>query len=134
MQWSDDYRIGEPTLDNDHSQLFKILDECRRALSRLDAAQVLHPLLDTAFEHAEGHFQREEALMRQAEYPDAEGHAGIHRSFLGQLALIRREIGAEGPGLAFLYEYLHRWIAGHILISDRKFGEFLDRRSVAAAE
>ena len=126
ITWTSDLSVGDHSIDDDHKELFALVDE-------LDSADMSHDyinsILDRLKAYTRGHFSREEEYMEQVGYPGMEGHLLQHKNFIEWLETIRATY-ARFPQSPFIIgdsvnSYLQRWLRQHILEEDMKYRDFI---------
>lgn len=121
--WDENFNTGLPAIDEQHCRLVQMLNELATQFAfdsgQIDLNKVFNGLLDyTAY-----HFETEEAIW--SEYlPDEEigaDHQQAHKIFINQLKeLIDKAQSRSSREVAEnTLEFLVRWLASHILESDR---------------
>lgn len=130
LRWHDEYRVNVHAIDKQHRRLFAVAN---KLLTEVEAGQdlaIVGETLQRLVADARGNFAEEEALLRRYGYADAEDHAERHRKLVAQVEafVATLETGRVTP--TALLEFMHGWVVNHILIEDRKFGPFLNRRGV----
>lgn len=82
--------------------------------------------MDTLIKHTLAHFESEEHLMRDANYPDLGAHAERHRALIAQIRIVRtslvERLVAWSPQMAQLVGH---WLVTHIGSADRLFAQYL---------
>ncbi|MBQ0757154.1 MAG: hemerythrin family protein [Amphritea sp.] len=126
ITWTSDLSVGDHSIDDDHKELFALVDE-------LDSADMSHDyinsILDRLKAYTRGHFSREEEYMVQVGYPGMKGHLLQHKNFIEWLETIRATY-ARFPQSPFIIgdsvnSYLQRWLRQHILEEDMKYRDFI---------
>jgi diguanylate cyclase (GGDEF)-like protein/hemerythrin-like metal-binding protein/PAS domain S-box-containing protein len=125
--WTSDFETGIVLVDEQHERLVQLLNALARNLvSRSDAVSldaVLHELSD----YSEYHFESEEGLMRQFFPGDVleTGHRQAHDGFIQEIERMIAENTAKPAGDAVeeIVAFLSRWLAFHILESDRRMAK-----------
>ncbi|ODB99628.1 hypothetical protein A3197_11915 [Candidatus Thiodiazotropha endoloripes] len=121
--WDDNFNTGLPTVDEQHRQLVRLLNELASQFA-FESDQIdLSKVFDGLLEYTVYHFETEEAIWRKY-LPDESleaSHRDSHQAFIDQLqALISQtEQGSEHQTAEKTLEFLVRWLASHILESDR---------------
>ncbi|MEI6987046.1 MAG: hemerythrin family protein [Rhodospirillaceae bacterium] len=72
------------------------------------------------------HLLAEEKEMIEHNYPKMTSHKLEHDSFLADIIVLADGINQNEYGVEGLLFFIGSWLSGHILISDRYYGEFLD--------
>lgn len=128
IRWSDALAVGSAALDADHQHLFALTNEVMAAILDGRGAAVVKTAVEDLEEYTRQHFSREEALLFETGYPDAEAHRASHAQLLGQLRDIR-EVVAEGQQPERVGRFLQAWILDHILVADMDYARFLRKRA-----
>lgn len=121
--WNTQFETGIEQIDEQHRRLVAILNRLAWHLSaeedELRASDVLDELLD----YTRYHFRSEEGIWKQyfAGSSIEANHHKAHEHFFEQVRYYqeRREAGNENT-LAEMFDFLTRWLAFHILESDRR--------------
>ena len=128
-QFTDDCRIGIPQIDDEHEQLFSLLNE---GYSLLDSKNTdLHltakHLIAHLRDYADTHFTHEEAYMKSIGDPELSSQQQEHQDFvayLDSLQLEKLDNVHIYPALENLLNYLSHWLFHHIIGSDTLIGKF----------
>jgi hemerythrin len=131
LKWHDEYSVHIQWIDMQHRRLFasanRVLDAVERQTDASEVADALSKLVD----YTRYHFQAEEELLHGYQYPAEDGHSRAHAGLVTQVEDLQSRIagGTSIPADEIL-TFLHGWIVKHILIEDRRYGEFLNERGV----
>lgn len=125
IEWSDDLLLGLEVDDDDHREMFSLMNEIFAA-TRLGGERVTQAIADLCL-FTRAHFLREQEEMDKACYPGAEAHSYDHEYLIFQLdALIDRLIMSGPDHIADeLVDLLRRWLCDHILTYDAAFANFV---------
>lgn len=124
LQWSETYECGHEEIDRQHRNLFATVNNLLQldssgADKKAIAAAVEGLLADTV-----EHFQFEEHILNQIEYPDAPSHLQAHQRLLDRANILLAQFQRDGAGLAALLRFMiYELTAQHIMIDDRCFGK-----------
>jgi hemerythrin len=124
-KWSPSYSVGVETIDDDHKHLFALVDDLRTALQ--NEGRGFRKIVNGLTQYIHGHFEREEYLMLETNYPDYAQHVKNHRKFM-RLVYAVRKIMSEQPELldmTKMLRFLEQWLVNHIKIEDVKLGMYL---------
>jgi len=124
IAWRDGFKIGLAQIDLEHRHLFALI----KALSLESVDETVEELL----EYVVTHFSNEQELMEKSGYPGFEQHLKLHEDFASQVA------DFLGSGEAWtdarvqdLRRFLNKWLIGHIMTHDLRFGKWMAGRSTA---
>jgi hemerythrin len=124
MDWKTKCLIGIPEIDEQHQKLFECIDRLENAKDERQRELAVYFVMDELRDYARIHFSVEEIIMRLFDYPGLEGHAAEHREFearlkaLGKIEL-NHDVHAEAGS------FLRGWLTQHIMISDKRYAEFI---------
>jgi len=85
----DSMRVGHPEIDRDHEVLFAYANDIRDALRQDDRVQATK-LADGLIDEIVDHFKREEKVLIEVGYPDADTHAQYHGVLLSKAEEVRK--------------------------------------------
>lgn len=123
LVWQESYECGEPAVDSEHRELFRLANELIDAFfaseKRFDG--VTHAY-DRLLAHITLHFANEEALLTQHGFAQLDAHRRAHASLLARARDLRNTVVSGGTGLGGIIEFLAvKVVAHHILEVDRDF-------------
>jgi hemerythrin len=124
-EFSDEYCLGHDLIDNEHRQLFKLIDKANRLVrdgvdeAHIDELMAIFAELKT---YTEYHFSDEEEYMESIHYEGLEAQKRAHSAFISKIADIRKEDVENNPQeyMQSMVEYLLGWLINHILYTDKK--------------
>lgn len=127
----EDLLVGIPELDEDHRRFLSLADHLESALARRADRAEIQRLMSAIVDDAVQHFENEERLFAQIEYPDAGFHAAKHAQLIGELTRQKEQLdGAELSAKWFQKAFNIRYLLmDHLLEEDMKYRDFVrDRR------
>ncbi len=132
LSWSDQYLIGNDTIDDEHKELFRLINDFHthwvEAHNRQDIAKVLNQLIV----YAQMHFQHEEKIMEDAGYPKLAQHQQIHESLIDMIFKLHKDFMEGNLHLEMdTMRFVRSWLLEHILENDYIFRDFLARSKKA---
>lgn len=128
IQWTEDLRVGNKEIDNQHKELFVRIDKLVQAMSQGLGKYELTGVVDFLSDYVATHFRAEEAIMKNAGYPELGTHMATHRTYERDIAKIRAAVEANGASSALVIDVHKRvvdWLINHIGNSDKAFGKYL---------
>ena len=72
--------LGIESMDNEHRDLIALFDDFARCIKQGASAEQAHAIVSAAIKCANAHFEHEEALAAQADYPEIEVEKFHHRN------------------------------------------------------
>ena len=121
IEWKDSYKLGDEKIDAQHQHLFDLAKKMLAA----DDLEVIRPLAQQLYKHTRVHFDDEEALMRQHNYPGLEAHIESHNRLLGRLNTVCQDMGKGMFEKTALDALMTDWAMFHIPLDDARFEAFL---------
>ena len=120
--WQAGYDCGDPVIDSEHRELFRLANELLNFASADASPHVIHAALDRLLAHVVDHFAHEEATLRRHGYEDVEHHAELHKHLVERAQALRAQSDKEGIEFGDLVQFLVQdVVARHILQADRTF-------------
>lgn len=127
IQWNDEFKTGHLTVDNQHIELFSMVNDLHESILSGQGKQKTNEILDSLANYVVKHFAAEEALMKNANYPEYDNHKAIHDSLARQAAEIIEGFRTGKIVLSLtLSRFLGDWIKNHIKIEDKKMITFVN--------
>lgn len=118
IEWRDGFKIGVAQVDQEHRHLFTLV----RALNLASVDQTVDELL----EYVVTHFTNEQELMEKSGYPAFEQHLRLHEEFASQVAdFLGNGSDWTEDRVQELRRFLNKWLIGHIMTHDLRFGKWL---------
>ncbi len=121
LEWQSSYSIGDAEIDAQHQALFEAAGQLLASSdrdSKLNGAIRLMRLTQEHFEH-------EEQVMRQVDYPDMSTHFIEHTDLLSHLNGFTEKIADDTVSSGELENFVTAWLQTHVAISDAKLVAFL---------
>lgn len=134
MEWSDKLAVGVATIDSQHKELFKRINNLVFAIKEHRCKSEIDGTLKFLDDYARIHFAEEEKHMKEAHYAGYEEQIEAHKKYLTALAELKAEAalprisGSSYDLSATTNQVVVDWIVDHILKLDMQFGEYLKKR------
>ncbi|MEO5336986.1 MAG: bacteriohemerythrin [Magnetospirillum sp. WYHS-4] len=127
MPWSEAFSLGIRVLDNDHRQLFDIINSLHDAVHRQADQKMVGAILDALVSYAESHFEREEGYQERCGYPRRIEHGIEHKRFTGVVYGLKRQYERTPETVVGrdVLAFLKAWLEKHILVEDMAFVPYL---------
>ena len=131
MEWNEALATGIATIDSQHKELFKRINNLVLAIKQHRCRSEIDSTLKFLDDYARVHFSEEQNHMRESGYPGLAEQIESHKQYLAALAGLKEEAslprvsGSSYDLSATTNQVVVDWIVDHILKLDMKFGEFL---------
>lgn len=121
VEWREGFKINIAQVDREHKRLFDLVKQLELATVQ----QTIDELLD----YVVTHFSNEQKLMEDSGYPAFADHLKLHEEFG---ATVAEFLGASDEWsedrVQELRRFLNKWLIGHILTHDLRFGNWYRER------
>ncbi len=126
MKWLDTYSVKVAAFDDQHKQLFRLIDNLEQAMRSGQAKAKMASTLDELLKYTKTHFSVEEQYLVKISYPDLAAHRLEHQKFVRKIEDSYREFNAGSLNLSIgLMNFLNSWLLDHILKTDQKYSVFM---------
>lgn len=134
MSWSPQLLIGHETIDSEHQELFRIINEFHDLWLKKPDPQEIANVLDLLVNYAQEHFHHEEAIMQHYGYPQLCDHQFIHEIMVDALFDLRKSLQNQETTLeSEIMNFARSWLVDHIANHDFLFRNFLSRKKATVA-
>jgi hemerythrin len=131
ITWDSSYSVNVKRCDEEHQKLFSLLNAMHEAMRVGRGRTIIAPIVQELGHYTQTHFQAEEALMRQANYPALATHLTEHQKFVTQVNKFQQELDAGSIGNSIaIVEFLKNWLATHIKQTDHQYSAHLNAKGI----
>jgi hemerythrin len=124
--WQNTYYTGNAQVDEQHQQLFTMVNSLHDAVVAGENFQIIKEILDRLANHTVAHFQTEEELMKAVNYPEYDRHKQTHDRLTAKVFnLIENYSNYNGAVTTEITQFLTEWLGHHIKGEDQKMIQFL---------
>lgn len=132
FNWDNSYSVKVKRFDDDHRQLFMIINELYDGMVARRGHDVLQNVLAELLIYTKRHFIGEEQLMRSAGYPQLQAQIEQHRRFTGKIQEVSAKYKAGELGMTVeTLDFLTNWLKNHIVAVDKRYSEFLNAKGIS---
>lgn len=123
LSWHESYECGEATIDQQHRLLFDLANQLINAAFKREAKpREFDAALQRLLAHVAQHFNDEEAILAERQYPGLALHAQAHKKLIEHALKLRDTAASGGVTVGELVEFLaDDVVARHMLRADREF-------------
>lgn len=136
MKWHQGYEIGIFDIDKEHQGIIDHFETLYQLMVEGKGHAYYPKLLSFLADYVNTHFAHEEAFQQKIQYPLYQEHKALHDDFRQKVIQIINEhtVGNEhtvleqvvsNNDLIYLNLIIKDWLIHHILIEDKKIGEFI---------
>lgn len=131
ITWSDQLSVGVEEIDQQHQKLVQLINGLHNHMLAGDAGDIMNKVLDRVIEYTGFHFQTEEQLMLEYDYPDSEAHRHEHSDLVNTAVDLQQKLKSGHAHITMeTMHFLQDWLQHHILGSDKRFAEHLRSKGV----
>jgi len=133
IPWKKEYSVNIQELDEQHKLLIQMINDLHGLIVRKSNPGAVCEVLERLIHYTRTHFDDEETLMRNSDFPGYEAHKARHDQFIGEVeALERRAKISQGSeqlvGMEMLFK-LKDWLVDHIVVMDMDYSRHMQSRS-----
>ena len=123
LSWHESYDCGEPTIDQEHRQLFELANTLiNAAFKRESNPHEFEDALKKLLAHVVKHFADEEAILARHHFADLDDHVRAHKILMEHALRLRDAAAPGGVTIGELVDFLaDEVVAQHMLKVDREF-------------
>ena len=131
VEWHIRYSTGIRIIDEQHQELFQIVNRLRQLVLEAADRQAIEDLLEDLLACSERHFATEEAHMAKVGYPDLTQHLAEHASMLASLHELLGRFRESDQAMAMMVPtFMEGWLKHHISDGDFGFVSYLKARNL----
>ena len=131
MPWTEKLVTGIPSIDEQHMELVKMINELHRAMKLKAGGKQAGDILVRLADYTGYHFGHEEELFEQYEYPGKAEHKKIHDDLVAKVVQFKTEFENGRAALSMdLMTFLTDWLKNHILKTDMAYVSHFKEKGV----
>lgn len=131
MVWDKSYATSIGTFDEQHKNLFTMVNDLNKAMQEKRSKDAIVSVLDRLASYTGTHFAAEEEAFRATSYPDEAAHKKQHQELVQQvMALQEKAKGGETLLTQDVVEFLQGWLVNHIKGADLRYSAHLRRNNI----
>lgn len=126
IEWSDGYSVKNAKMDEQHQMLFQYVNEFYEASENGKPHGELIIIFDKIIEYTHYHFQDEETIMAEANFPNLETHKAVHAQLVERVMDYKNRLQTENGVATEIKFFLKNWLTMHIAINDKEYSACLE--------
>ncbi len=128
-RWKDEYKLSIDTIDEQHKSLFEAIEGLEKLInSEEDQANPIDASLSFLVRYTDYHFNAEEKLLERKGFPDLARHRQLHKDLKDNVLHFLKEQEEGTLDIGNFLVFLQYWLVKHILVEDKKFADFLNKK------
>ncbi|MBR8536472.1 hemerythrin family protein [Carboxylicivirga sediminis] len=123
--WTEDLSVNNAVIDNEHKELFALIDNFYKGIKDNSPRERLEELILGLVAYTKTHFANEEDHMRRMNYPNLKEHQMLHKEFIDKTQSYYERL--KGGKLILSIEvtnFLKEWLVKHIKGTDQQYAAF----------
>lgn len=134
IDWHDKYSVKVTSMDEQHKNLVKIINELHEYQKQGRSKEVMEKTLMSLVEYTKTHFQAEEKIMQNANYPKLAEHKKSHQKLLNSVSeYVTKFQSGESITAIQLLNFLQNWLLKHIANEDMEYGKHINQNEKVTA-
>lgn len=126
LKWKEEYSVGIEVLDLDHKKLINLLNQFNTAYDYAMSEEFERQALDDLIDYTKYHFEREEEIMSDNDYPDFDEHKKQHQEMINKISHMQDKYNEKGHEIfEEVCEFLTNWLIKHINGTDKQYTQHL---------
>ena len=136
MDWKQEYDIGILEIDDQHKELFKMVNNIKTSILKgVNSEQIIKTVFTNIVEYTQKHFASEEVLMKKMHFPGVDIQKRQHQQLITDIVtkLKGMKTGTK-QNPTIMYNFLNQWLLNHIVSEDQKLRDFVYKRRQSGVE
>ncbi len=131
IEWNNSYDVGIKELNKQHERLFYLVNTLFDVIGLKDHENTIDEVMDGLIKYTVTHFEAEEKLMQENNYPEYEYHKEEHNKLAMEVSNIYSMFkSGKKVNTVELLIFLVNWLKNHIEKTDKKYGPFLNQKGI----
>ncbi len=131
ITWSNMLATGVKEIDEQHKKLIDLINQLNDAMHAGKGHEALAKVLSELVSYTLYHFGTEERLMGQHHYEDSPAHKSEHHKFVATVGDFKKKFDSGSAMISVeIMNFLRDWLSNHIMKTDKKFGQALNKLGV----
>jgi len=129
FEWCDEYVVDGGQIDHEHRSLIRMANDVFSVGEPQEHRDRIIGLVKELYQYMETHFENEEDIMRECNYPRYPEHMAKHREILAEMNRAIRDIRGLDRYIENLQDMMVHWVIRHIAQDDALIGEHLQHEA-----
>jgi hemerythrin len=119
--WTSNLNTGIEAIDKQHRMLVDYINQLDDAIGSGGKRELVAKVIDNLLGYTISHFEYEERMLEQAEYPFLKAHKNIHQIFVKRLGEYQERFKLGQNITEELHTLMFNWLFGHIKYDDMDY-------------
>ncbi len=119
--WTSNLNTGIESIDKQHKMIVEYINQLDDARTNGGKREQVAKVIDNLVNYTISHFDYEERLLQQAQYPFLKAHQNVHQIFVRRLSAYREQFKRGNDISEELHAMMFGWLFGHIKHDDMDF-------------
>ena len=135
MLWKDNYKLGVPSIDAQHKELFRRVESFLQVLRSEDRWEDKIPKINETLEFMKGyvvdHFRDEEEYQRSIGYPGYEAHKQKHTGMVDYVLEVTKQYEQSNNNEQLMQQFggrLLAWLINHVAAEDQRIADYARKK------
>ncbi len=126
LTWNDSYSVKVDKMDEQHQKLFGLINSFYDEVGKQSQDKLIFDLIAGMKDYTILHFNEEEQLMQQCNYPGLTEHKKEHFDFIDKVTDLEEKLKSGKMIISFeITNFLKDWIKKHIKESDQQYSAYI---------
>ncbi len=135
VQWSTGLCVGIKEIDEQHQQLFGLINKLNDAHLQGRGREVRGEILNELIDYTQKHFGIEEEYFARYKYPEAVPHCMAHAEFVAKVVEFKNDLLKNKIALSLdIMQFMSEWLKKHIMGTDMEYVTFFKENGVDDVE
>lgn len=121
LEWTVQYSVGIPKIDQQHAHLFELASLLARHAGEVNSKELITQTIADLHKYVEEHFAYEEAVLEKANYVHLAEHRRMHDLMRTRLGLLTAQLKEGVLTRHDLVEFMESWLTEHIIMEDMRY-------------
>lgn len=131
LKWDDKYSVKVGMIDDQHKQLFQIINEFYNNTDKKASNEEIGVVLNKLYQYAIMHFNTEEFYLRQYGLNLFDEHKREHDAFVKEVQNMVEKHREGKLVMSFtVMNFIKKWVTNHVLGTDMKYTVIFNKNGI----
>jgi hemerythrin len=119
--WTSNLNTGIEAIDRQHRKIVEYINQLDDVRTGGGKKELVAKVIDSLVDYTISHFEYEERMLEQAEYPFLKAHQNVHQLFIKRLSGYQERFKRGENISEELHTMMFNWLFGHIKHDDMDY-------------